>query len=201
MTLCVLPTIYWFPPSTVTGLERERLEASILPCYSWMLRLSAKEMYPESFLDTKVRKLCEHKICQDFLRIAMGSIPGQVTRSIAPFTKISFRQKLSRRMDVLCGSKSAKQKRMSPGSLCLSFSPNTLPRAGVGGRAIGGMQFPVFLQQLHEDYKYLSWLYSFTHSNESSRDERPEICWDEINVNWNRKWILAPTTMSFRRQV
>lgn len=162
MTLCVLPTIYWFPPSTITGLERKRLEASILPCYSWMLRWSPKKMYPESFLDIKVRKLCEHKICQDFLRIAMGSISGQTFRSVAPSTKISFRQKLlvSRRMDVLCGSKSAKQKRMSPGSLCLSFSTHTLPGAGVGGRAIGGMQFPVFLQQSREDYKYLSWLYS-----------------------------------------
>ena len=82
----------------------------------------------------------------------------------------------------------------------LSFSLSTVAQAGAGREGtICGTQPPVFLQRLHENYKYLSWLYSLTCSNESSRDERPEICQDEININWNRKWILAPTTMSFRR--
>lgn len=101
-------------------------------------------------------------------------------------------------MDVLCESHPAEQKQQP----CVSLKLNTLVLSWVwlGGRGVMcGTQSPVFLQQLQEDYKYLSWLYSLTRSNESSYDERPEICWDEINVNWNRKWILAPSTMSLRR--
>lgn len=107
----------------------------------------------------------------------------------------------SRGNGCFCGPKSAKWMRTEgPGSHHLSFSLNAVAQAGAGREgAMYGTQPPVFLQWLHEDYKYLSWLYSLTCSNESSRDERPEICQDEININWNRKWILAPTTMSFRR--
>lgn len=186
---------YWNGKEEVVGL----------PSALWFLdaEIIIKTMYPESFLDTKVTKLYEHKIRQDFPRIALGSLPDQAGRTIIPSTRISLHQRLlvSRGMDALCGSKSAKQKRTDEPRQPLPVIVTQHPAQG-GGRQGGCWvsQSLVFLQQLHEDYKYLSWLYSFIHSNESSCDERPEICWDEININWNRKWILAPTTMNFRRR-
>lgn len=55
----------------------------------------------------------EGQVCQNFHWIALGNIPGQAVRCITLSMKRSSLQKLlvSRGMDALCGSKSAKWKR------------------------------------------------------------------------------------------
>lgn len=116
------------------------------PPAQWFLdaKIITKQTYLESFLGTKVRKLCEDKICQSFLQIALGHVPGQAVRSITLSTKIVPRQKLlvSRGMDALCGSKSAKQKRKCGAAAACHSSPTWRLGRGDGGGGEPSLFFP-----------------------------------------------------------